>query len=169
MRKALLLMLAVVTMVAGLGFSSVAMAETTDAQADTTVDVCRGTLTAQGDGIAVLGGRGVVDASGNGILWVKDRAGDATIEVTGYGQMKVYEDGWVQYAGFHGTAHIEGSRIIVVLAGVDADLTAEGRGRVRLWGHGTFQIGDRSGEWNTGRGTHLKFASLVNPVNAEIQ
>ena len=162
MKKALLLMLAVVTMVAGLGFSSVAMADTTDAA----TGVCRGTLTAQGDGIAILGGRGVVDASGNGILWVKDRGGDATIEITGYGQMKVYDDGWVQYAGFHGTAHIEGSRIIVVLSGVDVDLTAEGRGRVRLWGHGTYQIGDRSGEWNTGRGAHLRFAS---PIDVEIQ
>ena len=34
----------------------------------------RGSLTAQGDGVAILRGRGTVDLSGNGTLWIKDAA-----------------------------------------------------------------------------------------------
>ena len=109
----------------------------------------KGSLSAQGDGIAILRGRGTVDLSGNGTLWVKDAAGDAEIEVTGFGQKEVFPDGWIQYAGFHGTAHVEGSRIAVIVAGVDIKLTAEGRGIVRLWGHGSYQCPDGAGAWKT--------------------
>lgn len=105
-------------------------------------------LIADGDGIAVLKGKGAIDLSGNGILWVKAEKG-AIVEVHGYGQKEVFPDGWQQYAGFHGTAHIIGSRLHVVIAGVDIHLEATGRGRAYLWGHGTHQQGNRSGLWNT--------------------
>jgi hypothetical protein len=119
-----------------------------------------GSLTAQGDGIAILRGRGTVNLSGNGILWIKDVAGDAVIEVTGSGQKEEFPDGWVQYAGFHGTARVEGSRIAVILAGVDIELTAEGRGVVRLWGHGSYQSPGGDGEWKaTGTGAHVRLAA----------
>jgi hypothetical protein len=88
----------------------------------------KGSLTAQGDGIAILRGRGTVDLSGNGTLWIKDAAGDAEIEVTGSGEKEEFSDGWIQYAGFHGEAHVEGSKIAVIVAGVDIELAAQGRG-----------------------------------------
>jgi len=120
----------------------------------------KGSLTAQGDGIAILRGRGTVDLSGNGTLWVKDAAGDAEIEVTGFGQKEVFPDGWIQYAGSHGTAHVEGSRIAVIVAGVDIKLTAEGRGIVRLWGHGSYQSSNGDGEWkSTGLGARIRLAA----------
>lgn len=120
----------------------------------------RGSLTAEGDGIAILRGRSTVDLSGNGILWVKDVAGDAVIEVTGSGQKEEFPDGWLQYAGFHGTAHIEGSRIAVIVAGVDVELTAEGRGMAWLWGHGSYQSSHGTGEWKaTGLGTRVILAA----------
>lgn len=140
MKKALLLVLAAATLLASFGVAATASA---DVQEDG-----KGSLTAHGDGIAVLGGKGKVELTGNGILWVRDVAGDAMVEVTGYGEKKEFNDGWVQYAGFHGTAEIKGSRIIVMVAGVDIDLEAKGRGRCRLWGHGTYEMGDRSGEWS---------------------
>ena len=119
-----------------------------------------GNLTAQGDGMAILRGRGTVDLSGNGILWIKDAAGDAVIEVTGSEQKEEFPDGWIQYAGFHGTAHVEGSRIGVIVAGVDIELTAQGRGMARLWGHGTYQSPDGTGEWaTTGLGARLRLAA----------
>ncbi len=119
-----------------------------------------GSLTAQGDGMAILRGRGTVDLSGNGILWIKDAAGDAVIEVTGSGQKEEFPDGWIQYAGFHGTAHVEGSRIGVIVAGVDIELTAQGRGMARLWGHGTYQSPDGTGEWRaTGLGARVRLAA----------
>jgi hypothetical protein len=106
------------------------------------------TLIADGDGLALLFGKGVIDLSGNGILWVRAEEG-ATVEVTGYGEQEVFPDGWQQYAGFHGTAHIEGSRLRVILAGVDVHLEATGRGRAYLWGHGTRRQRDESGSWST--------------------
>jgi hypothetical protein len=110
----------------------------------------RGSLSAQGDGIAFLWGRGTVELRGNGVLWILDKGGDAEIEVTGTGQKKEYGDGWIQYAGFHGTASVSGSRIAVVVAGVDIDLQAQGRGRARLWGHGSYQSPAGEGEWKAG-------------------
>jgi len=116
-----------------------------------------GSLTAQGDGIAILRGRGTVDLSGNGILWIKDAAGDAVIEVTGSGEKQEFPNDWIQYAGFDGTAHVEGSRIAVILAGVDIELTAQGRGMVRLWGHGSYQGSHEAGEWKaTGLGARIR-------------
>ncbi len=162
MKKVVLVALAAVALVTSLGLGVVADASVASAQspeADGANARGRGEVTAQGDGLAVLGGRGVVDASGSGILWVKDVAGGAVIEVTGYGEMRVFEDGWVQYAGFHGNAHVEGARIIVVIAGVNVDLHAEGRGRAILWGHGTYEINGQTGEWKQGFGAGMNLAA----------
>jgi hypothetical protein len=150
-------------LVACLGLLSIASAPIAlaedDAENEDIVVQGAGTLIARGDGIAALGGIGKVELSGNGILWVKDFLGTASIEVTGYGQKKEFNDGWVQYAGFHGNAEIQGRRIIVVVAGTGINLEARGRGRVRLWGHGTYEINGRSGEWGIQRSTVLAVAS----------
>ena len=154
-------MLIALAFVISLGFLPAAgtpVASAYDSTEDVKVDGA-GMLTAEGDGIAVLGGRGIVKVRGNGILWINDRSGNAEIRVTGYGQKKEFSDGWVQYAGFHGRAEVKGSRIIVVIAGVDVDLEARGRGRAILWGHGHYEIGGQTDEWSTGLGTRLKFAN----------
>lgn len=118
----------------------------------------RHTLIADGDGLAMLFGRASIDLSGNGILWIKASEG-ASVEVTGYGEKEVFPDGWQQYAGFHGTAHIQGRRVRVIIAGVDVHLEATGRGRAFLWGHGTHQYGDESGDWSPDRlGTLVRFS-----------
>lgn len=149
LRKVLTLI--VVTVVAMLAVVPVVSAEELQGE---------GSLTAQGDGIAILRGRGTVDLRGNGTLWIMDAAGDAEIEVTGWGQKEKFPDGWLQYAGFHGTAHVEGSRIAVIVAGVDINLAAEGRGIVRLWGHGSYQSPDEDGEWKAnGLGARVRLAA----------
>jgi hypothetical protein len=149
LRKVLTLMMVVV--VAMLAVAPVASAEELQGE---------GNLTAQGDGMAILRGRGTVDLSGNGTLWIRDVAGDAEVEVTGFGEKEEFPDGWLQYAGFHGTAHVEGSRIVVILAGVDIELTAQGRGMARLWGHGSYQGSSGDGEWKTTRlGARVRLAT----------
>lgn len=148
--------LSLVAMVVMLAVVPVANAQEPDGSAKLRGE---GNLTAQGDGMAILGGRGTVDLSGNGILWIQDRAGGAVIEVTGQGEETEFPDGWLQYAGFHGTAHVEGSRIVVIVAGVDVALNARGRGIARLWGHGSYQSSGQSGEWaTTGRGARVRLA-----------
>ncbi|MBL7208933.1 MAG: hypothetical protein ISS52_02420 [Dehalococcoidia bacterium] len=150
------LALVALVLVTSMGFASAVYAE--DAE-DSAKAKGAGTLTAQGDGIALLGGRGTVEVSGNGILWIKDLASDAVIKVSGQGEKEEFPDGWIQYAGFHGNASVEGSRIRVIVAGVDIDLFAEGRGRVLLWGHGTYQINGQSGQWDAERlGTRVGIA-----------
>ena len=149
MKKVLSVLLAAMFVVATLGFVPAVYADDTTA-ADASA-AGRGTLTAQGDGIALLAGRGIVRLKGNGILWVKDLEGNAEIEVSGIGQKKEFPDGWIQYSGFRGTASIKGSRIRVIIAGVDVDLHAAGRGGVILWGHGTYEINGQSGRWESER------------------
>ena len=114
-----------------------------------TPDLADARLVAHGDGVAVLRGKGFVDVSGNGILWVRDLAGDAKIKVTGYGSKEVFPDGWIQYAGLHGTAQVTGSSVRVAIAGVDVDLTTIGHGEASLWGHGSHQVGSKTGTWMT--------------------
>jgi len=131
------------------------------AAAQSPVSEARHSLTADGDGLAMLFGRGVVDLTGNGILWVKAEPG-ATVEVTGYGEKEVFPDGWQQYAGFHGSAHIEGRWLRVVIAGVDVHLEASGRGKAFLFGHGTHQRGNETGEWGTnGVGASVSFSEAM--------
>src|SRR4030043_2094268 len=144
MKKTLSLALLAIIVVASLGFAPAAYAD--DASTDASANGV-GKLTAQGDGIAILVGKGTVELSGSGTLWVKDAAGNARIEVTGYGVKKELPDGWIQYSGLHGTASIKGSNIRVVIAGVSIDLTARGRGGAILWGHGTYEMNGKSGQW----------------------
>jgi hypothetical protein len=93
-------------------------------------------------------------------LWIKDAAGDAIIEITGSGQKEEFPDGWIQYAGFHGTAHVQGARIGVIVAGVDIELTSQGRGLARLWGHDSCQSPGGVGEWKTiGLGARVRLAA----------
>ena len=159
---------AVVTLVATLGLATVGF--TTMAQAQeieepvAQVNRCAGNLHAEGDGIAMLAGRGTIELEGNGTLWLKDVSGDAQVAVEGYGEKEEYDDGWVQYSGFGGTASIEGSRIIVMVAGSDIDLKAQGCGRVKLWGHGSFDINGRTGSWGSFLPTRM---ILMSPIDTQ--
>ena len=159
MKKIVYILLAALFVVAGMGTAPAVYADDLDDINDGEAAVSgEGTLVAKGDGIAFLGGRGIVWMRGNGILWVQDVGGDADIRVTGYGSKKEYPDGWVQYAGFRGTALIKGSRIRVVVAGTDLNLRARGRGRALLWGHGTYEKDGASEDWKaTGIGGSVKF------------
>jgi len=144
MRKTISLALLAVVLCIGLAPAVYAADASTDVSANGI-----GKLQAQGDGVAIVYGKGTVELSGNGTLWVKDNAGDAKIEVTGYGTKKEFGDGWQQYSGFHGNGNVKGSAIRVVLSGVDINLTAKGRGGAVLWGHGTYTINGTTGSWAT--------------------
>jgi len=148
MKRTLSLALLAIVLVASLGFAPAAYAD--DASTDASTDVSAngvGKLQAQGDGIAILFGKGAVELSGNGTLWIKDVAGNTKIEVTGYGVKKEFPDGWIQYSGMRGTASIKGSNIRVVIAGISIDLDAKGHGGAILWGHGTYELNGRSSDW----------------------
>ncbi|MDY7040363.1 MAG: hypothetical protein SVX38_05835, partial [Chloroflexota bacterium] len=102
-----------------------------------------GTLTAHGDGVAVLDGGGSVKISGRGILWFKDVAGDAEWTVSGHGEKREFSNGWIEYLGFHGHFEVTGSHFIIILSGNNIDLWARGRGRCFLWGQGEYHFGPR--------------------------
>ena len=156
LKRTLSIMLAALVLITSFGLTSAVYAEEADGKV---VEKGRGTLTAQGDGIAIMAvGRGIVEVSGNGVLWIK---GDANIQITGHGELIEFPDGWTQYAGFYGDATIEGERFAVILAGVNIDLFAEGRGRAFLWGHGSYQINGQTADWESGklRGARIKLAA----------
>lgn len=115
-----------------------------------------GSITAQGDGRAVVKGVGSVEVSGNGKLVIVDRGGDAQINVTGYENVVEVRINDVArkfvYTGFTGEATVSGSLIKVKVAGTGIDLFAEGTGEAHLQGQGTWtrtnSQGERiSGEW----------------------
>ena len=148
MKRSLGLLLGILLLLTSIGFAPAVFAdETGTGEADVNLAGI-GKLTAEGDGIALLFGKGVIDISGNGILWIKDISGDAKISVTGYGSMKRFPDGWVQYSGVHGTASIKGSNVHTIMAGVNVNLNAKGRGKALLWGHGTYSINGKTGQWD---------------------
>jgi hypothetical protein len=109
----------------------------------------KGRLEAWGDGIAGIYGRGRVNVTGRGILWIKDIGGDAEWSISGTGEKRVFENDWIEYLGFHGEFEMTGSHIMVVLSGNNIHLTAAGRGKAILWGEGHYQVGPRTGEWST--------------------
>lgn len=106
-----------------------------------------GRLVAQGSGTAWLHGRGMVRISGSGILYVRDNAGDGSIDVQGYGHRFVRDDGTIVFFGFHGRAQIEGSNLTVRLIGTGINLEAVGHGRFTLRGEGRYHTSMGAGHW----------------------
>ena len=137
MKKKVFVLMAVLV-IASLGATSVASAQTSEDG--------MGTVVAEGDGFAGLQGTGYVRISGRGVLWVK---GEESIKIRGDGHKKVFPDGWTEYVGFDGTARIRGQDVSVLVAGEGIDLYAIGTGRVILWGKGTYDInGLVTGRWS---------------------
>lgn len=99
-----------------------------------------GTLTASGNGLAGIRGDGTVTVSGNGILWIRDHAGDASVNVSGSGEKRELPNGWIQYIGFQGQATVSGSWFTVALSGYDIHLQASGTGKYILRGNGTYSV-----------------------------
>ncbi len=99
-----------------------------------------GTLTASGDGLAGIRGNGAVTISGSGILWIRDTAGDAVINVSGNGTRHERPGGWIRYSGFQGQATVSGSQITVALSGFGIDMVATGTGKFILRGNGSYSV-----------------------------
>lgn len=115
-----------------------------------------GTVHAEGDGIACLRGQGWVRISGSGTLVIRDRAGDAEIQVSGHGNHVERGQGLV-YRGWNGEAYVRGSAITVAVRGTDIRLEAAGTGVVYLRGQGRYTFGDEQGDW-TASGLRLQLA-----------
>lgn len=106
-----------------------------------------GWLDAQGTGTAGVRGNGSIQVTGAGLLWVKDVAGDASIEVSGFGRVTFYASGWRKYTGFNGNASISGSKVEANLVGSNIHLYAEGNGIFYLRGRGSYNTSQGSGNW----------------------
>ncbi|MBC8099839.1 MAG: hypothetical protein H7Y11_10380 [Armatimonadetes bacterium] len=117
------------------------------------VFAAEGTLTAQGDGRAVVRGSGEVSAiTGTGKLVVKDfNLTDAVINVTCDGIVtEVTVNGNTRKYVCRGsyTGSISGANVKVKAVGTEIDLTATGTGIARLRGEGTYEFNGETGEWN---------------------
>ena len=128
-------------MVAFAAFAPAASAQTPSGDASGNAFVAgRGFLTAHGTGVAAV--KGAMDlhaTAAEGILLIKDPTGNAKIDVDGYGGKGRWL-GMTVYFGFHGTAHIVGRDVGVLIVGRDIDLKVAGRGWALLKGHGTFSV-----------------------------
>lgn len=139
MRRVLLALVAVVTV----GASLFTLAPTTSAE-EGTGDVWlegSGVLRAAGTGLVHL--RGAMDFRGSadaGALVVHDYAGDALVDVQGYGRRIELPDGGVAYLGFHGTAHIRGWNVQADMLVAGVEFRAAGKGVAYLAGRGWYSV-----------------------------
>lgn len=128
--------------VAALAFSASGPAASADTPAPGVVLAGRGTLQAQGTGVAAV--RGLMDyhaVAGHGILLVKDVRGDAFIDVDVHNyQGEARWNGFVVFFGFRGPAHITGTDVGVVLVGEALRIDVVGRGWAYLKGDGTYSV-----------------------------
>jgi len=125
------------------------------------------TLTANGYGLAIVGGWGSVDihAHGASVIWIR---GADTLEITGDGEREDTDEGVVKLTDWTGEIHAEGERFIVRMVGGKLDFTATGRGRAFLQGYGTFQVDDHEGRW-TWRGVHIPRRPLPPMVRERLK
>ena len=124
------------------------------------------TLTANGYGLAQIGGWGSVDihAHGGSIIWI---ANADTLEITGDGGREEMDGGVVKLTDWDGEIHVTGERFSVRMVGGQLDFSATGRGRAFMLGHGTFQIDDHQGRW-TWKGVHIpRRPPYRPPVNGD--
>jgi len=125
--------------VAFAAFAPAASAATPPPSTDTVI-AGRGLLTAQGTGVVAV--KGLMDyeaTAAEGVLLVRDIAGDARIEVDGRGGTGDW-NGFKVYFGFRGRVHITGSDVAVILVGRGIDLRVAGRGWAYLKGQGTYRV-----------------------------
>ncbi len=146
MFKKIGLALAVIAL-AGMAFSAAAPASAAEPTPEATQRPHRipavllrgaGVLDAQGDGVAAV--KGLMDytaTASEGILLVKDLAGDAQVDVSGDGGTGEWR-GFTAYFGVNGSAHITGTDVAVILVGNDIDLHVTGKGWAFLKGEGSF-------------------------------
>lgn len=116
-----------------------------------------GELHAWGDGLAGVRGNGTVIVSGSGVLYFRDRAGDADWSVSGTGERRDLPSGWIIYYGFDGTFQVTGSHITVTLSGYNVDLQAKGTGLAILHGEGEYEV----------NGHHFFWRSDFEPIRLE--
>src|SRR3989304_5787276 len=117
--KRLMAVLAV-AILAAMAFPMVAAAEKVELEG-------RGGLAARGTGKAEIEGRLTFHGRARqAVLVIEDKAGDARIEVAGYGRRIDEGDGRIRYVGFNGRAHIQGSNVIIELRGRDIQFVVWG-------------------------------------------
>jgi len=127
--------------------------EDTERAQNTTEPAQEHTLTANGYGLAQIGGWGSVDihAHGGSIIWI---ANADTLEISGDGGREEMDGGAVKLTNWDGDIHAAGERFSVRLVGGELDFSATGRGRAYLQGCGTFQLDDHQGHW-AWQGMHI--------------
>jgi hypothetical protein len=109
----------------------------------------RGTIWAEGLGLAILRGSGEVQiqSHGAGLVWVKDAE---SLEATGEGhKWEIPETKATVLAGWSGTIRISGHNMTIWMVGGVIEFTASGAGRVYLRGRGTYEINGSQGVWSS--------------------
>ena len=108
----------------------------------------RGSIWAEGIGLAILRGSGEVQIQGHGagLVWVKDAE---SIEASGEGhKWEIPETKATVLAGWSGTIRISGHNMTIWMVGGVIEFTASGAGRVYLRGRGTYEINGCQGVWS---------------------
>lgn len=132
--------LASLVAVAVLALAAMAPAASAEEPAPDLVIGGAGVLDAHGSGLAAVKGRMALNVTADqGVLLVKDIAGDADVFVRGQGGSVTW-NGFDVYFGFDGEARVKGSNVAVIVVGKDIDLHVVGKGWAYLKGRGTVEV-----------------------------
>lgn len=115
------------------------------------------TVTASGNGTAILVGTGTVAVSGNGVLSLKLTEG-TTYDGSATWSRKVERNGWAYFYGYNGEMRINCAGCTVRMVGREVNLAAEGEGWVYLCGIGEATINGEAFDW-TRRGRYYALGS----------
>jgi hypothetical protein len=122
-----------------------------------------GGVTAEGSGTAVFSGDlGITLSASASTLVIKDISGDAVIEVEGEHDpagRSGFEDvssPAVVYTNFTGDAFISGSRLTVMVRGIDISVEAEGNGSAMFSGEGSYVLRDDEGFRQDSEWAHIE-------------
>ncbi|RNI12914.1 hypothetical protein EFE42_07500 [Methanohalophilus sp. RSK] len=111
-------------------------------------------VSANGNGTAVISGNFDINLSATDAkLVVKDLAGDATIEMDGEYERITLEESMGRgtpaavYLDFTGDAHINGSRLTMMVSGGNISIDATGTGSTVFTGEGTYATDSETMDW----------------------
>ncbi len=102
-----------------------------------------GELNAIGTGIAIVVGSGTVKIAGTGCLWYK---GDSVL-VTSEEVTTETIGKWTLITNFKGSASAKGTGLYFALSGKNISLETKGKGKVMLWGEGSYSVHGKTGKW----------------------
>ncbi|MBI4723226.1 MAG: hypothetical protein HY769_09600 [Candidatus Stahlbacteria bacterium] len=126
------------------------------------VDRGNGVIKADGNGIVILKGSGNVNFEGECSIWYKGD-GELKLEPAPAPDQITSSsgDGWRFISCFKGKGSVSENKIHLALSGKVTKLEASGKGRVFLWGKGSYSADGIEGRWTPEHRKPILYGKLL--------